>query len=204
MQLDLPRNNYNLTHFGGRWAAERNAVTNKLVDGVQEVSSNLGATSAEESSFLYLADSGATYTHGEVLGFNLVYSGNFKFRTYSDMMKGTHITYGINDEDFAWVLADGESFVTPQAVVCYSADGIDGMSRNMHDFVRNHIVTYRHDREYKPVLFNCGRDATSHLPPTVYFPTLMTPRKSARNCLCLTTVGSDDATTTWTDLATGR
>lgn len=154
MQLDLPRNNYALTHFSGRWAAERNAVTNKLVDGVQEVSSNLGATSAEENTFAYLSELGATYTHGEVIGFNLVYSGNFKLRTYSDMLGGTHITYGINDEDFSWVLADGDSFVTPQAVVCYSSDGIDGMSRNMHDFVRNHIVTYRHDREYKPVLFN--------------------------------------------------
>ena len=154
MQLDLPRNNYTLTHFSGRWAAERNAVTNKIVDGVQEVSSNLGATSAEGNTFVYLAEFGATYTHGEVIGLNLVYSGNFKLRTYSDMWGGTHITYGINDEDFSWVLADGDSFVTPQAVICYSSDGIDGMSHNMHDFVRNHIVTYRHDREYKPVLFN--------------------------------------------------
>ncbi len=154
MQLDLPRNDYAFTHFSGRWAAERNAVTNKIVDGVQEVSSNLGVTSAEENTFAYLSELGATYTHGEVIGLNLVYSGNFKLRTFSDMWCGTHITYGINDEDFSWVLADGDSFVTPQAVVCYSSDGIDGMSRNMHDFVRNHIVTYRHDREYKPVLFN--------------------------------------------------
>ena len=154
MQLDLPRNNYNFTHFSGRWAAERNAITNKLTDGVQEVSSNLGATSAEENTFAYLSEFGATYIHGEVIGFNLVYSGNFKLRTYSDMWCGTHVTYGINDEDFGWVIADGDSFVTPQAVVCYSSDGIDGMSRNMHDFVRNHVVTYRRDREYKPVLFN--------------------------------------------------
>lgn len=154
MQLDLPRNDYTLVHFGGRWANERNSYANKLVDGVQEVTSNYGVTSHEENAFVYLAEDGATYTHGEVVGFNLVYGGNFKFRTFSDCLKGTHVTYGINDEDFAWVLADGETFVTPQAVVCYSSRGVDGMTNNMHDFVRNHIVGYRHDKQYKPVLFN--------------------------------------------------
>lgn len=154
MQLDLNNRNYSLVHFAGRWANERNAFRNAVLDGVQEVSSNLGATSAEESSFVYLQSNGADYDHGEVIGFNLIYSGNFKFRTFSDFNMGTHITYGINDEDFAWTLADGESFMTPQAVIAYSANGIDGMSQNMHDFVRNHIVSYRHDKEYKPVLFN--------------------------------------------------
>lgn len=154
MQLDLNNRDYSLVHFPGRWANERNAFRNAVLDGVQEVASNLGATSAEESSFVYLQGNGADYAHGEVIGFNLIYSGNFKFRTYSDFNRGTHITYGINDEDFSWLLEDGESFTTPQAVICYSNDGIDGMSRQMHDFVRNHIVSYRHDKEYKPILFN--------------------------------------------------
>lgn len=154
MQLDLPSNSFSLVHFGGRWANERNAYQNKVVDGIQEVASFNGSSSAEENPFVFLQADGADNVHGEVIGFNLLYSGNFKFRIQQDYNKGIHITYGINDEDFEWILADGESFVTPQAAISYSGEGIDRMSRNFHDFVRNNIISYRHDKAYKPVLFN--------------------------------------------------
>ena len=65
MQLDLPRNNYNLTHFSGRWAAERNAVTNKLVDGVQEVSSKLGAPT-EDAIRDYTRNNGCALMLGDL------------------------------------------------------------------------------------------------------------------------------------------
>ena len=58
------------------------------------------------------------------------------------------------DEDFCWKLEAGETFETPQAVIAYSAEGIDGMSQAFHHFIREHLITYRHDKAYKPVLFN--------------------------------------------------
>lgn len=154
MQLDLPRRNFTINHFCGRWAEERTRVENAVTDGVFEIYSNLGTSSAEENPFVFLKGENADYDHGEVIGFNLIYSGNFKFRLLSDWYKGTHITYGVNDEDFEWILGDGESFVSPQAVISYSYCGIDKMSRNFHLFVRENIITYARDKEYKPVLFN--------------------------------------------------
>lgn len=97
MQLDLPRADYDLVHFRGRWAKERDYTENAVVDGVQEVSSNLGRSSAEENPFVYLKERHATMEQGEVIGFNLIYSGNFKFRTFVGPFRGLHITYGIND-----------------------------------------------------------------------------------------------------------
>ena len=154
MQLDLPRMDYTLNHFCGRWAEERRRVETQVTDGVQEVSSNLGASSAEENPFVFLKANNADFDYGEVIGFNLIYSGNFKFRLLSDWYKGVHVTYGINDEDFEWVLGDGQSFVTPQAVISYSYQGIDKMSQNFHTFVRNNLIRYKRDKEYKPVVFN--------------------------------------------------
>lgn len=154
MQLDLPRADYELVHFRGRWAKERDYCVNAVVDGVQEVSSNLGRSSAEENPFVYLKEKGASFDRGEAIGFNLIYSGNFKFRTFVGPFRGLHVTYGMNDEDFEWTLAPGEKFYTPQAVIAYSSAGTDGMSQTFHRFIRENLMTYAHDREYKPVLFN--------------------------------------------------
>lgn len=154
MQMDLPSRNYTLNSFCGRWGEERRRYETAVAEGTQEVYSNNGTSSAEANPFVFLKAVNADYDYGEVIGFNIVYSGNFKFRISSSYWQDLHITYGINDEDFAWVLDSGKSFVTPQTVISYSSCGIDGMSRNFHDFIRDNIISYKHKNEYKPVLFN--------------------------------------------------
>lgn len=154
MQLDLPRAGYILHQLAGRWYQERYEEKVELASGVHEVFSNMGRSSHHMNPFVFLADKNADFEHGEVIGFNLIYSGNFKFRTYVDYYKNTHITYGMNEEDFEWVLAPGDMFETPQAVISYSKDGIDNMSQNFHRFIKENIITYQKDREYKPILFN--------------------------------------------------
>lgn len=154
MQLDLNNVDYKLVHFRGRWAKERDKVVSDVNDGIYEVSSNYGRSSHEENPFVYLMKKDATMDSGEVIGFNLIYSSNFKFRLFSDYFLTLHVTYGINDEDFLWVLAPGESFMTPQAVISYSNEGVDKMSQNFHAFIKKDLITYKADKEYKPVLFN--------------------------------------------------
>ena len=41
----------------------------------------------------------------------------------------TRITAGINPEGFDWKLEPGESFQTPEAVLVYSENGLNGMSQ---------------------------------------------------------------------------
>ena len=154
MQLDLPRSDYDLVHFHGRWGKERDYCCNRVTEGIQEVSSNLGRSSAEANPFVYLKERDAAADHGEVIGFNLIYSGNFKFRICKHFLGWLHITYGINDEDFEWQLAPGERFATPQAVIAYSAQGTDKMSQTFHRFIRENLMTYAKNEDYKPVLFN--------------------------------------------------
>ena len=47
---------------------------------------------------------------------------------------------GIQPEGFAWTLAPGERFETPEAVLTFSRAGKNGMSANLHAFVQEHIV----------------------------------------------------------------
>lgn len=154
LQQDLFHCNYKFVHFRGCWMKERDYIINDVHDGVQEVASNYGRSSHEENPFVYLIDNNACDDYGEVIGFNLIYSGNFKFRIFSDYQKYIRILYGINDEDFEWILLDNEEFVTPQAVISYSYQGVDKMTQNFHHFVKNHLIQYKKDKEYKPLLFN--------------------------------------------------
>ena len=154
MQLDLPTDQYDVHHFRGRWEKERDWITNRLHDGVQEISSNYGRSSHEENPFVFISEVGSNMDNGEVIGFNLIYSGNFLFRIFNDAFKSTHITYGINDEDFEWILGPSETFKTPQAVISYSYSGIETMSHNFHRFIKENLITYKHDNEIKPILFN--------------------------------------------------
>lgn len=154
MQLTLTNMAYDLVHFSGRWGEERHYNENALHDGTQIVSSNWGRSSHIENPFTYLKAKNANMDSGEVIGFNLIYSGNFAFRVDCGEYKNAHITYGINDEDFCFKLSKGESFVTPQAVISYSYQGVDKMSQNFHEFIKDNLITYKKDREYKPILFN--------------------------------------------------
>lgn len=154
MQLDLPSMDYRLVHFSGRWAKERDYKVNDIVDGVQEVTSNYGRSSHEENPFVYLMEKNATMNQGEVIGFNMIYSGNFKWRSFTDYFHNLHITYGMNDEDFLWILKPNESFVTPQCVISYSSNGVDKMSQNFHAFIKENLITYPYEKDYKPILFN--------------------------------------------------
>lgn len=154
MQLGLTSMDYSLVHFYGRWGRERAYSENVLHDGTQTVSTNLGRSSHVENPFVYLKAKNADLRHGEVIGFNLIYSGNFAFNVDCGEFSNANVSYGINEEDFCWRLSKGESFVTPQAVISYSCEGVDKMSQNFHAFIKDNLITYAKDREYKPVLFN--------------------------------------------------
>ena len=154
LQLDLPSADYDLVHFCGRWGKERDWCENPVHDGVQEISSNFGRSSADENPFVFLKARGADEAQGEAIGFNLIYSGNFKFRAFVGMYRALHVTYGINDEDFEWLLASGERFTAPQAIIAYSDEGIDAMSAALHRFVHENLNTYQGLGERRPVLFN--------------------------------------------------
>ena len=74
--------NYSLHHFSGKWGKERNEVVTPMNSGIYEVSSNYGRSSHYENPFVFLSANDANYNYGEIIGFNLIYSGNFKFRIW--------------------------------------------------------------------------------------------------------------------------
>ena len=154
MMLDLPSSDYDMLTLDGGWIKEAHLHERPLARGVIVNDSTTGDSSNKHNPAFLLRRKGADEERGEVLGFNLVYSGNH----CSAVEVGTHgtarVMTGINPHCFLWKLGAGERFEAPEAVMSYSADGINGMSANMHDFVNSHVVPREFRYTERPVVIN--------------------------------------------------
>lgn len=152
---DFATSNYDMITLQGMYLAERaNVCRQPLHNGVQSVDSVVGATSHHANPFFALVEHNATENCGQAYGFNLVYSSNFVSGVQVDRLGNARAYLGINPLQLRWKLDGGKSFVTPQAVLTYSSDGVGGMSRNMHDFVREHIAESKFAHSHRPIVAN--------------------------------------------------
>ena len=127
-------------HISGRVARERHEACVPLTSRSACVRQHTGASSAFCNPFFMLCAPDATEFNGDAYGFNLVYSGSHMGCVEVSPWGKTRVAAGIQPEGFAWTLAPGERFETPEAVLTFSRAGKNGMSANLHAFVQEHIV----------------------------------------------------------------
>ncbi|MCR5785075.1 MAG: alpha-galactosidase [Eubacterium sp.] len=154
MQLDLDDNDYVFTSFHGAWAREMNKCTQEIHGGRIVNSSIIGASSSRANPFVMLHRKNTTENTGECFGFNLIYSGNHYEAVEESAFGQVRFVNGINPSGFCFKLEEGESFEAPEAVMTYSYEGFNRMSRNMHSFIRNHIVRGEWKNKVRPILLN--------------------------------------------------
>lgn len=152
--LDLPDDDFEFISLYGAHLRERYIQRNRLHHGVVSVDSKYGVSSSQLNPFAALARPNADEERGEVYGFNLVYSGNFVIKAQVGQNDVARVIGGINDFDFAWTLGSGESFVTPEAVMVYSNEGLGKMSRAFHDLYRKYLINPRFVNESRPIVLN--------------------------------------------------
>ena len=137
--VDYNDKDYDLIHLYGTWAAERSMERKPIIQGIEEIASKRGSSSHNHNPFIALVDHNATEEHGNAYGFTLCYSGNFSAKIEVDTIDQMRVIMGINPEDFRWHLAPGESFQSPEALLVYSAEGVNGMTHRFHRFIRKCI-----------------------------------------------------------------
>lgn len=130
--VDLPEDDFYMVHLVGAWGREHYVKERKIGQGIQGIYSMRGSSSAEHNPFLALKRSTTTEQQGEVYGFCLVYSGNHLEQIEVDHNNMTRVLLGIHPDTFSWKLNQGESFQTPEAVMVYSEQGLNGMSQAFH------------------------------------------------------------------------
>ncbi|MBS6560551.1 MAG: alpha-galactosidase [Clostridiales bacterium] len=152
--LDLPDKEYEMVELAGTWSRERHVHKRKLNYGIQGIYSMRGCSSHQFNPFLMLKREEATETQGEVLGFSLVYSGDFLAQVEVDNFDVTRVLLGIHPNEFRWELGQGEEFQTPELVMVYSDHGMNAMSQVYQELYRTRLARgYWRDRE-RPILIN--------------------------------------------------
>lgn len=154
MSLDLPDWDYEWLHLDGAWGRERHLKLSPLHQGCQSIYSLKGASSSEHNPFMALKRPTADEHQGEVLGFSLIYSGNFLGQVDVSSFGQTRVSLGIHPDRFTWLLEKGESFQTPEVVLVYSDQGLNGMSQAFHDVFREHLMRGFWGQRERPVLLN--------------------------------------------------
>ncbi|MCI9148497.1 MAG: alpha-galactosidase [Hungatella sp.] len=154
LSVDLPDCDYDWIQFSGAWSRERQVKTRRLEQGIQAVSSARGHSSHNHNPFIVLKRPGADEFQGEVMGFSLVYSGNFLAQAEVDTYNVTRVMLGINPFAFTWKLESGEDFQTPEAVMAYSQEGLNGMSQVFHRLYRTRLARGVWRDRVRPVLLN--------------------------------------------------
>ena len=152
--VDFERSSYNLITLSGAWVRERQLYTRPLVPGDQGTSSTRGASSVQTSPFMAITDKNATEETGDVFGFALCYSGGFEASVHVDQHFIARAQIGIQPFNFSWKLNPGEDFQTPEAYLCYSCEGLGGMSRQYHKLIHRHITTGKFAHSERPILIN--------------------------------------------------
>ena len=154
MTLDMPYGDWQMIHFHGRHAMERQMERADLIHGLQSIGSSRGASSHHHNPFVILCDREAGEECGECLGVMPVYSGSHRTDVEVDQLGGVRVVSGISPELFSWTLEPGETFTAPEALLAFTHEGLGALSRRYHRFIRRHIIKSAWNRRPRPVLIN--------------------------------------------------
>ncbi len=153
-QLDFEDSGYVFTTFNGNWAREMYRHDTKVTMNKVVNSSYAGTSSNRANPFVMLSTEGTTEDTGKCYGLNLIYSGNHYEAVEVASHGKTRVVTGINPQSFCFVIEPGQDFETPEAVMTFSDKGYNGMSQNMHTFVRECVVRGEWKKKLRPVLLN--------------------------------------------------
>ncbi|SCW61621.1 alpha-galactosidase [Lachnospiraceae bacterium C10] len=153
-QLDVMDGNLTVTNFTGTWIREMNRVDTLVSAGNYTFGSVTGTSSNRANPFFIVSRPGCNETNGECIGMNLIYSGNHYESISVNAFGKTRILSGINPMNFSFVVEAGESFQAPEAVMVYSDQGLEEMTKRMTHFVRDHIIRGEWQYKDRPILIN--------------------------------------------------
>lgn len=152
--LDLDRMDYDLVSNYGTHEKERMIERHPIVHGKTELASRRGSSGHVHNPFIILASRNTDEDHGDVYASVLVYSGSHSMSVEGGQYNTCRLLAGINPDGFSWKTEVGDTFVTPEAALCYSAGGFTGMTRSFHRLINDRLIRGKYRNKRRPVLLN--------------------------------------------------
>ncbi|GEK05603.1 alpha-galactosidase [Schleiferilactobacillus harbinensis] len=151
---DFLSDQYQMLNLTGAWSRENHLQWTPLKQGFQGVDSKRGASGHGQNPFIALAAPGTTWDHGQVIGVNLVYSGNFIAQANVDMHQNTRLQIGINPFNFSWQLNAHRTFKTPEATIVIAEHGLNELSARYQRFYQDNLMRSAIAKTPRPVVIN--------------------------------------------------
>jgi len=152
--VDMESAEFDFVTLAGAWGRERYVQRNPLQMGTVSVDSRRGASSHALNPFAALAKKNTDDKQGEVYGFSLIYSADFRISVEVSAYNNLRLNMGIHPDTFTWELIPGAEFVTPEAIFTFSDKGFNGMSRNFHEICRRQLGKSADRTVRHPVIIN--------------------------------------------------
>lgn len=154
MQLDLSAQEREVISLPGAHVSERQLQRQTIQQGMLQFDSKRGTSSHQMNPFIAIVDPNTDEFNGDAIGVMLVYSGNHQLTVESDQIGQTRIVAGINELNFDWKLRPTEHFQTPEVILSYSNNGLNGMSQTYHHLLRERVARGRFQYADRPILIN--------------------------------------------------
>ena len=146
---------YHLTTFRGGWSGENYLSEERIRCGnTLSVASSTGIKTAQEGTpgFLLSLDAPADENHGNCLLGALAWSGNYRLSFKHSSYGHLFLHMGHHFEHSPYTLCGGSTIDLPTAVLVYSTTGCGTASRNLHRYLRHHVLP--HGNECRRTLLN--------------------------------------------------
>ena len=154
LSVDLPAQDLELISLPGRHIKEREIERQPIQRGTRIIDSKRGTSSHQANPFIALVAPKTDELTGIAIGLTLVYSGNHEMLIEQDQFSQTRIMAGINPFGFEWELGSNACFQSPEALLVYSDQGINGMSQTFHDLLQTRLARGRYRQAERPILIN--------------------------------------------------
>ena len=151
VQLPVPAHATELLDLAGRWSRERVPQRHELAYGAWVREGRRGRTGHDAPLLLVAGTKGFGFRHGEVWGVHVGWSGDST--VWAERLPEQQVSLGGGEllRTGEVRLAPGESYTSPWLYAVHSRDGLDGLSRRLHDWVR---ARPGHPSSPRPVVLN--------------------------------------------------
>jgi alpha-galactosidase len=153
--LLLPAEQAEVTTFEGMWGAEMHLKREALGSGLWLKENRRGRTSHDRFPGALFEERRAGVFGSGAWGLHLAWSGNHVIAVdrLDDGRRLTHV--GELFEPGEVRLANGESYRSPELVLVYAHEGLDGVAGAFHDYLRGHVLDWpRGAMTPRPVTLN--------------------------------------------------
>lgn len=154
--VELPADDYRVTHYSGHWGAEYRRNRRMLGQEKLVLDNSRGLCSAHQHvPFIALdADGAATEETGSVYFGALEWSGEMKLTAEQDFFRHVRVTAGVDDRDFEWMVTKDHPFETPGFVIGFTENGFSGMSKALYDWQWELLMPKERAAKPFPVIYN--------------------------------------------------